>query len=47
MINSIRRFLMKRDPFLKPPKISDNLFEPLEKPEIKEIKPSDASRQEP
>ncbi len=38
---------MKRDPFLKPPKISDNLFEPLEKPGSNEIKPSDASRQEP
>jgi hypothetical protein len=34
MINTIRKFLIKHDPFLKPPAISENLHQPLEKPSI-------------
>lgn len=31
MINTIRRFLIKHDPFLKPPVISENLHQPIGK----------------
>jgi hypothetical protein len=38
VVNTIRRFLIKRDPTLKPPKISENLCQPLEKPNTTEVK---------
>ncbi len=34
MINIIRKFLIKHDPFLKPPAISENLHQSLEKPSV-------------
>jgi hypothetical protein len=36
MLNAIRKFLIKRDPFLKAPAISENLLQPLEKPSVSE-----------